>query len=94
MLFSLVSSYLEQMGYRQTLQTLKDPQSDKQGSVGACDQKTLEFESPTIERKMTIDQNDQSLSERKLDSAFSKAESAKKSVASKSQLSLEDEKMI
>ena len=47
-----------------------------------------------MERKMTIDQNDQSLSERKLDSAFSKAESAKKSVASKSQLSLEDEKMI
>ena len=43
---------------------------------------------------MTIDQNDQSFSERKLDSVFSKAESAKKSVASKSQLSVEDEKMI
>ena len=43
--------------------------------------KLIEFDSPSLDRKMTIDHNDKSLSEKK-DDVYSKVESAKKSVKS------------
>ena len=81
------------MGYLETLCAFDENQEKKELHVKKETSIPIEFDSPSLARKMTIDQGDNSMSDKK-DDVYSKAESAKRSYASKSQLSVEEEKML
>ena len=81
-IYSLVKNYLSSMGYVETLEAFEGNQ-EKKPQAKTEPSKAIEFDSPSLDRKMTIDHNDNSLSDKK-DDVYSKVESAKKSCASKS----------
>ena len=86
-IYSLVQNYLSVMGYTETLEAFDENQQNKELHKKDEPGENIEFDSP-LERKMTIDQADNS---DKREEKSLKAESAKKSHASKSQLSHETE---
>ena len=91
--FSLVKNYLSSMGYVETLQAF-DEKNDMKELRAEVDEahKAIQFKSPVKERRMTLDQSDPTSGSK--EDILDKIESAKKSIASKSQLSHETETML
>jgi len=92
-MFALVKNYLSTMGYVETLTAFDEKNQTKELQDELLEaHKAIQFKSPVKERRMTMDQSDPTSGSK--EETLEKLESAKKSIASKSQLSHETETML
>ena len=69
--YTLVKNYLSSMGYVETLQAFDENREQKELHVKKEDtDNAIKFDSPSLARKMTIDQADNSTSEKKQEEEY------------------------